>query len=63
MADISDIITHLFDFKITFIKNTGFDKVPGSCNFFHFSHTHIALKHAFMGFLYAIGANLPSVIL
>ena len=32
LADISGIISHLFDFKINFLTSTGFNTVPGSCN-------------------------------
>jgi hypothetical protein len=33
LADISGIIAHLFDFKVNFLKSTGFDTVPGSSNY------------------------------
>lgn len=39
LADISGIISHLFDFKINFLKSTGFDTVPGSSKYklvYHF---------------------------
>jgi len=50
LADITEIIAHLFDFKINFLKSTGFDQVPGS-----------SLKHAFMGFILAAASNLTKV--
>lgn len=34
MAQISDIIIKLFDFRINFLKLCAFDTVPGSCKIF-----------------------------
>jgi len=51
LSDISYIISHLFDFKIDFLKTTGFDTVPGS-----------SLKHAFLGFIISAASNLANAV-
>jgi len=51
LADISGIIGKLFDFRINFIKNTGFDQVPGS-----------TMKQSFNGFLLAAIASCGSIV-
>lgn len=33
MAQISDIIIKLFDFRVNFLKKCGFDTIPGSSKF------------------------------
>jgi len=50
LADIQNIISSLFDFKINFLKNTGFDTVPGS-----------TMKHAFLGFILAAASNVTKI--
>ncbi len=34
LAQISDIIIHLFDFRVNFLTKCGFNEIPGSSKFF-----------------------------